>query len=162
MKLFIPISILITALLIQLKQPFVMFSGLSYPDIRWVIDMRCFIQYIFAWFVQSPAFDVAIVSGLIHIRNAVEHTMSSGKKLSILNNHFHTMLITMLGGTSAGVVAEIEDIHRVFGSDPSISPFQCFRNLWELDLKDFLTCLSNLHVLLLCAVGRAKVDVVYP
>ena len=72
------------------------------------------------------------------------------------------MLITMLGGTSARVVAEIEDIHRVFGDDPSISPFQCFRNLWELDLKDFLTCLSDLHVLLLCAVSRAKVDVVDP
>jgi hypothetical protein len=37
--------------------------------------------------------------------------MSSGKKLSILKNHFHNMLIAMLGGTGARVVTEIENIH---------------------------------------------------
>jgi hypothetical protein len=40
--------------------------------------------------------------------------MSSGKKLSILNNHFNHMLIAMLGGTGARVIAKIEDIHGVF------------------------------------------------
>ena len=59
----------------------------------------------------------------------------------------------MLGGTGAWVVTEIENVHRVFGCDPIISPFEGFSNLRELFLKDFSTLLRDNHMLLLSAVS---------
>jgi hypothetical protein len=41
-------------------------------------------------------------------------------------------------------------------------PFHCFCNIREYTLKYNLTHKSNFLMLLLCAVGRAKFDVVHP
>jgi hypothetical protein len=72
------------------------------------------------------------------------------------------MSVAVLGGTGARVVTEIENIHGVSVVDPIISPFHRFRNRWKLLLEDFSTLLSDDHVFLLSAMGRAKVDVVQP
>jgi hypothetical protein len=52
---------------------------------------------------------------LVSIR-ALSHTMSRGHELSVLDDHFTTMLVTMPLGTNSRVFCKEEDVHGLYNT----------------------------------------------